>query len=137
MSKPSDPIPFRSRRLTVVEGSRAGSDAKAAVTPAPAPAAKAKPRGLPPAPGAPTDVQKSWLARGLSQPGGKLPLFDDAGRRIDARTIRACIDQGWAEPWFANPLKPDWLVCRLTDAGRTIAVQTDAPSTSGASTSGS
>ena len=132
MSKPSDPIPFRSRRLTVVEGSRAGSDTRSgAAAPAPPPA-KAKPRGLPPAPGAPTDVQKAWLARGLAQPGGKLPLFDDAGRRIDARTIRACIDQGWAEPWFANPLKPDWLVCRLTDAGRTVATQTDPISNSGA-----
>jgi hypothetical protein len=28
------------------------------------------------------------------------------------------MEQGWAEPWFANPLKPDWLVCRLTQAGR-------------------
>ncbi len=135
MSKPSDPIPFRPRRLTVVEGSRVGTDVK---SPAPAAAApvKTKPRGLPPAPGAPTDVQKAWLARGLAQPGGKLPLFDDAGRRIDARTIRACIDQGWAEPWFANPLKPDWLVCRLTDAGRTLAAQADTPASSGASTSG-
>jgi hypothetical protein len=25
---------------------------------------------------------------------------------------------GWAEPWFSNPIKPDWLVCRLTEAGR-------------------
>lgn len=135
MSKPPDPIPFRPRRLTVVEGSGHGSDAKTSAAPATAPA-KAKPRGLPPAPGAPTDVQKAWLARGLAQAGGKLPLFDDAGRRVDARTIRACIDQGWAEPWFANPLKPDWLVCRLTEAGRAIATQADPASTSGASTSG-
>lgn len=130
MSKPSDPIPFRSRRLSVVEGSRNGSAAKSGPAVA-APRPKAKPRGLPPSPGAPTEVQKAWLARGLSQPGGKLPLFDDAGRRIDARTIRACIDQGWAEPWFANPLKPDWLVCRLTDAGRAVAAQADLTSTSG------
>ncbi|MBM3540168.1 MAG: hypothetical protein FJX55_20370 [Alphaproteobacteria bacterium] len=75
---------------------------------------------MPTAPGKPTDVQKAWLARGLAQPGGKLPLFDEGGKRIDARTIRSCIDQGWAEPWFANPLKPDWLVCRLTDSGRAI-----------------
>lgn len=132
MSKPSDPIPFRSRRLTVVEGSRTGSDAKSATAAPAARPPKARPRGLPPAPGAPTDVQKAWLARGMAQPGGKLPLFDDAGRRIDARTIRACIDQGWAEPWFANPLKPDWLVCRLTDAGRAVAVQADPISSSGA-----
>jgi hypothetical protein len=110
MGNPSDPIPFP-RRLV-----RGG--ALAEETPAPRP--KPKPRGLPSAPGQPTDVQRTWLARGLDQPGGKLPLFDDAGKRIDARTIRSCIDQGWAEPWFANPLKPDWLVCRLTESGRTL-----------------
>jgi hypothetical protein len=86
-----------------------------------APVKRDRPRGLPPAPGQPTGTQRTWLACGLRQPGGKLPLFDAEGRRFDPRTIRACIDQGWAEQWFANPLKPDWLVCRLTDAGRAIA----------------
>ena len=66
----------------------------------------------------PTAAQRDWLTRGLLQPGGKLPLFDREGRRIAERTIRACMEQGWAEPWFANPLKPDWLVCRLTASGR-------------------
>ena len=66
----------------------------------------------------PTAVQKSWLKRGLDQPGGKLPLFDSDGKRVGERTVRACIDQGWAEPWFHNPIKPDWLVCKLTEAGR-------------------
>ncbi|MEL7524255.1 MAG: hypothetical protein AAFN16_00720 [Pseudomonadota bacterium] len=61
-----------------------------------------------------TAVQKRWLRKGLEQPGGKLPLFDENGREIPARTIRACIDAGWAEPWFSNPIKPNWLVCRLT-----------------------
>jgi len=61
-----------------------------------------------------TAVQKRWLKKGLEQPGGKLPLFDENGREIPARTIRACIDAGWAEPWFSNPIKPSWLVCRLT-----------------------
>lgn len=65
-----------------------------------------------------TASQRAWLRRGLEQPGGKLPLFDAQGRRINPRTIRSCIDQGWAEPWFANPLKPDWLVCKLTERGR-------------------
>ena len=63
-----------------------------------------------------TAPQKRWLKRGLEQPGGKLPLFDENGREIPARTIRACIDAGWAEPWFSNPIKPDWLVCKLTHA---------------------
>ncbi len=66
----------------------------------------------------PSLVQRGWLRRGLDQPGGKLPLFDGDGQRIDPRTIQACIQQGWAEPWFDNPMKPDWLVCKLTTAGR-------------------
>jgi len=68
----------------------------------------------------PTPAQHEWLARGLEQPGGKLSLFDANGKRIDPRTIRSCIDQGWADPWFANPLKPDWMVCKITPLGREI-----------------
>ncbi|MFI4988248.1 MAG: hypothetical protein ACHQF3_12480, partial [Alphaproteobacteria bacterium] len=37
-------------------------------------------------------AQKSWLRRGLDQPGGKLPLFDRDGQRIDVRTMRSCIE---------------------------------------------
>jgi len=66
----------------------------------------------------PSPAQRRYLERGLNQAGGKLPLFDELGQEIDARTIRACIRAGWAEPWFANPLKPEWLVCKLTDKGR-------------------
>jgi hypothetical protein len=66
----------------------------------------------------PSTAQRAWLSRGLNQPGGKLPLFDESGQRISPRTIQSSIDQGWAEPWFANPTKPDWLVCKLTDLGR-------------------
>ncbi len=73
----------------------------------------------------PSLAQLKFLTRGLDQPGGKLPLFDELGQEIDARTVRACIKAGWAEPWFANPLKPDWLICKLTNAGRT-AVDGDA-----------
>lgn len=68
----------------------------------------------------PSAVQRSWLRRGLGQPGGKLPLFDADGQRIDPRTIKSCVVNGWAAPWFHNPLKPDWLVCRLTDVGRAL-----------------
>ncbi len=67
----------------------------------------------------PTAAQRRYLARGLSEPGGKLPLFDYTGRRIDPKTVRSCIKRGWAEPWFDNPIKPDWLVCKITDIGRT------------------
>jgi len=27
------------------------------------------------------------------------------------------VAHGWATPWVHNPIKPDWLVCRLTAAG--------------------
>jgi hypothetical protein len=66
----------------------------------------------------PTDAQRDWMRRGLEQPGGKLPLFDGDGRRVHAAMVKSCIESGWAAPWYANPLKPDWLVCKLTSAGR-------------------
>jgi hypothetical protein len=69
----------------------------------------------------PTPAQRAWLKRGLNQPGGKLPLFDANGKRMNSAIVAACLNSGWAEPWFANPLKPDWLVCKLTIAGRRIA----------------
>jgi hypothetical protein len=62
-----------------------------------------------------------YLRRGLAQAGGKLPLFDLDGQDVDAAIVRRCVDRGWAEPWFSNPLKPDWLVCKLTEAGRRAA----------------
>ena len=68
----------------------------------------------------PSTAQRRYLERGLRQPGGKLPLFDSDGQEFDARTIRACIRAGWAEPWFSNPIKPDWLICKLTDKGRAV-----------------
>lgn len=68
----------------------------------------------------PTDAQQRYLCRGINQPGGKLPLFDEAGKQISAKTIHSCVEQGWARPWFENPIKSDWLVCRLTERGRDI-----------------
>ncbi|MCB1472960.1 MAG: hypothetical protein H6878_11280 [Rhodobiaceae bacterium] len=68
----------------------------------------------------PTPAQLAWLECGRNQPGGKLPLFDGQGQRVARQTIRACIAHGWAEPWVANPIKPDWEVCRLTQAGRAL-----------------
>jgi len=65
--------------------------------------------------------EQSYLRMGLNQPGGKLPLFDNSGQEINSRTIKACVEKGYAERWFANPLKPEWLVCRLTKSGRTVA----------------
>ena len=68
-----------------------------------------------------SEAQLRYLRLGLEQPGGKLPLFDRSGQEIKSATIRSCIEKGWAEPWFSNPVKPDWLVCRLTGKGRDVA----------------
>lgn len=65
----------------------------------------------------PSSAQMNYLRLGLDQPGGKLPLFDKQGQKIKGSTIQSCIGNGWAEPWFSNPLKPDWLVCKLTPSG--------------------
>jgi hypothetical protein len=65
----------------------------------------------------PSEAQRRYLERGLAEPGGKLPLFDREGREIPHKTIETCIAHGWAAPWFGNPIKPDWLVCKLTPAG--------------------
>jgi hypothetical protein len=72
----------------------------------------------------PTEPQRRYLERGLSEPGGKLPLFDRDGREVAPRTIQACVAHGWAAPWFSNPVKPDWLVCRLTAKGYAILGRT-------------
>ncbi|MFP6747575.1 MAG: hypothetical protein VCD66_08280 [Alphaproteobacteria bacterium] len=79
----------------------------------------------------PSKSQIRYLSWGIAQPGGKLPLFDDLGQEIDVRTIRSCVKAGWAEPWFANPLKPDWLVCRLTDRGRDMLGKLNASAVKG------
>lgn len=67
------------------------------------------------------DATGLYLMAGLDQPGGKLPLFDRDGQAVEPAVIRACMERGLCEPWFSNPLKPDWIVCRLTDAGRAAA----------------
>ena len=108
--------------ITNGAGSRQPLATKAIIRTFPRPAAPTLPQGdakrvrIPG--GAPSPQQKRWLKRGLDQAGGKLPLFDEYGQRISERTVKTCLDRGWAEPWFANPVKPDWLVCRLTDLGR-------------------
>ena len=65
----------------------------------------------------PSEAQRRYLERGLTQAGGKLPLFDRDGREVSKKTIESCVAHGWATPWVHNPIKPDWLVCRLTPAG--------------------
>ena len=77
-------------------------------------AAMAKPGRSAPAP---TAAEAAYLRLGLNQPGRKLPLFDAKGQPIRPQVIRTCLARGWAERWFANPMAPNWLVCRLTEAG--------------------
>jgi hypothetical protein len=69
----------------------------------------------------PTMNEILYLRRGLTQAGGKLPLFDLDGQNVAVAVVRRCLSRGWAQPWFNNPLKPDWLVCKLTAAGRRLA----------------
>ena len=98
--------------------------------PKPADPSPTEPSGPAPAsadPGRSTAGEHAYLSRGLDQPGGKLPLFDRDGQAYPAALIRACIRKGWAAPWFANPIKPDWLVCRLTDPGRAVATRGKRP----------
>lgn len=71
----------------------------------------------------PSSSQRQWLLKGLKQIGGKLPLFLEDGRQIPERTVQICIEQGWVEPRFANPVKPAWQVCRLTEKGRRVLNQ--------------
>ncbi len=65
-----------------------------------------------------SEAERNYLKQGLKQPGGKLPLFDRRGQEISPDLIKGCLKKGLSERWFANPLKPDWLVCRLTEKGR-------------------
>ncbi|MBL4666224.1 MAG: hypothetical protein JKY04_02515 [Sneathiella sp.] len=68
----------------------------------------------------PSKAQLKYLSLGRLQAGGKLPLFDKNGQLINPVTIKSCIKQGWVQPWFENPIKKDWLVCKLTDEGRQV-----------------
>jgi hypothetical protein len=69
------------------------------------------------------------ISSGVSiKPGGKLPLFDRDGREVPRKTIASCIAHGWAEPWTRNPIKPEWLVCRLTSEGYRVLGHAAPPS---------
>jgi hypothetical protein len=104
------------KKLRRVQTGGAGDMPRHAFRPA---FAEAKPLRL--RAGRPTIAQRRYLKSGLNEPLGRLPLFDQAGQRIDPLTVHACVRAGWAKPWFANALQPDWLVCTLTEAGRRVA----------------
>ncbi len=65
-----------------------------------------------------TPIQLQWLRRGLDRPGGNLPMFDDYGQRVSDRTVKSCVDHGWAET-RAEAMR-DWQLCQLTSAGRRL-----------------
>src|SRR5260370_27741139 len=62
----------------------------------------------------PSTAQRAWLLRGLNQPGGKLPLFDESGQRISPRTIPSSLDQCWSQPGVAKPTQPYLLLWHPT-----------------------
>lgn len=62
---------------------------------------------------------------GLSQPGGKVLLFDEEDEPVDPAIVRRCLDQQWVEPWQAGEHKPHsvFLACRLTPLGRRLTTE--------------
>jgi hypothetical protein len=66
----------------------------------------------------------AWLKTGVNNPEGRLSLFDGGGQRIDGKIQRFAIQSELAEGWFANPMRPDWMVCRLTERGRRLLKRT-------------
>lgn len=64
-----------------------------------------------------------WLRGGLSRADGRLALFDTFGEPVEKVIIQRAIAKGWAEPWFASPMRPQWTVCRLTEQGRRAATK--------------
>ncbi len=73
----------------------------------------------------PTSAQLEYLRLGRNQAGGKLPLFGRNGQQIKVNTIKSCVANGWAVPWFNNPIKKDWLVCKLTRKGLILLQRID------------
>ena len=65
-----------------------------------------------------TTAQKAYLETGINNKDGRLSLFDAFGNHFPPRTVEACLKKGFTEKWFANPMKPDWTVFRITNEGR-------------------
>lgn len=64
-----------------------------------------------------------WLQGGLNRVDGRLALFDAFGEPVEKVIIQSAIAKGLAEPWFASPMRPQWMVCRLTAQGRRVATK--------------
>lgn len=61
---------------------------------------------------------KNWLQGGFDRTDGRLAIFDTFGEPVNKAVIKSAISSGLAEPWFSSPMRPQWMVCRLTPKGR-------------------
>ena len=68
-----------------------------------------------------TEIElRNWLRGGLDREDGRLAIFDSFGEPVNKAVIKSAISEGLAEPWFSSPMRPQWMVCRLTPKGRTV-----------------
>jgi hypothetical protein len=63
-------------------------------------------------------AMRAWLRGGTTRQDGRLALFDQLADPIDKSLIKTAVVSGYAEPWFASPMRPQWTVYRLTPKGR-------------------
>jgi len=70
----------------------------------------------------PSPDELNWMRRGLGQPGGKIPVFDENDNPVDPKIVRRCLEQQWVEPWIGNQKNPDnlYMACRLSPLGRRL-----------------
>ena len=71
-----------------------------------------------------TAPQRAYLETGMKNEDGRLSLFGFVGEEFDPKMVRACIEKGLAERWFANPMEPSLPICKLTDKGRSAVEKT-------------
>ncbi|MEJ2027151.1 MAG: hypothetical protein P8X52_06795, partial [Limibacillus sp.] len=70
----------------------------------------------------PSPEELNWMRRGLGQPGGKIPVFDENDNPVDPKIVRRCLEQQWVEPWIGNQKNPNnlYMACRLSPLGRRL-----------------
>ncbi len=70
---------------------------------------------------------RDWLRGGLNREDGRLAMFDTFGEPVRKIIIKTAIAEGLAEPWFSSPMRPQWMVCRLTSKGRDVLRRSATP----------
>jgi len=66
-----------------------------------------------------TEIElRNWLEAGSQRTDGRLAMFDQFGEPVSKGVIKTAIASGLAEPWFSSPMRPQWMVCRITQKGR-------------------